>query len=166
MRSQLSPLIYIEQYVILSILGCLDTQKRMFYFFFESRTKQSDPVVIWLTGGPGCNSELALFNENGTRNLSLTLNEFGWYKCFESYICRPTNWIGTGFSYSSDDDDIRHNEEGVINDLNDFLQLVESLVLTQIMLVFWDWVGGHYSDFPQGKSSQSCACHACFFHFP
>lgn len=62
---------------------------RMFYFFFESRTSKTDPVVIWLTGGPGCSSELALFYENGpfhiTSNLSLAWNEFGWDKVlFES----------------------------------------------------------------------------------
>lgn len=36
------------------------------------------------------------------------------------YVDQPT---GTGFSYSSNDDDIRHNEEGVSNDLYDFLQV-------------------------------------------
>lgn len=57
---------------------------RMFYFFFESRTNKADPVVIWLTGGPGCSSELALFYENGpftvSNNSSLSWNEFGWDK--------------------------------------------------------------------------------------
>ena len=56
---------------------------RLFYFFFESRRhKKEDPVVIWLTGGPGCSSELALFYENGpfqiADNLSLAWNDFGW----------------------------------------------------------------------------------------
>ncbi|KAK6163419.1 hypothetical protein DH2020_000283 [Rehmannia glutinosa] len=97
---------------------------RMFYFFFESRNSRNDPVVIWLTGGPGCSSELALFYENGpfhiTSNLSLAWNDFGWDKVSNLiYVDQP---IGTGFSYSSDDDDIRHNEEGVSNDLYDFLQ--------------------------------------------
>ncbi|KAL0390563.1 UNVERIFIED_CONTAM: Serine carboxypeptidase 3 [Sesamum calycinum] len=96
----------------------------MFYFFFESRNSRTDPVVIWLTGGPGCSSELALFYENGpfhiTKNLSLTWNDFGWDKVSNLiYVDQPT---GTGFSYSSDDDDIRHNEKGVSNDLYDFLQ--------------------------------------------
>jgi hypothetical protein len=56
----------------------------MFYFFFESRGKKEDPVVIWLTGGPGCSSELAVFYENGpftiANNMSLVWNKFGWDK--------------------------------------------------------------------------------------
>jgi carboxypeptidase C (cathepsin A) len=56
----------------------------MFYFFFESRgnNKKDDPVVVWLTGGPGCSSELAVFYENGpftiANNMSLAWNKFGW----------------------------------------------------------------------------------------
>ena len=54
----------------------------MFYFFFESRGKEEDPVVIWITGGPGCSSELAVFYENGpftiANNMSLVWNKFGW----------------------------------------------------------------------------------------
>ncbi|XP_071932759.1 serine carboxypeptidase-like [Coffea arabica] len=98
---------------------------RMFYFFFESRRKNnSDPVVIWLTGGPGCSSELALFYENGpfhiTDGLSLVWNNFGWDKISNIiFVDQPT---GTGFSYSSSNDDIRHDEKGVSNDLYDFLQ--------------------------------------------
>ena len=36
------------------------------------------------------------------------------------YVDQP---IGTGFSYSTDRRDIRHTEEGVSNDLYDFLQV-------------------------------------------
>ncbi|XP_027085115.1 serine carboxypeptidase-like [Coffea arabica] len=97
---------------------------RMFYLFFESRKSKSDPVVIWLTGGPGCSSELALFYENGpfkiANNLSLIWNDYGWDKV--SNIIFVDQPIGTGFSYSSDKSDIRHNEEEVSNDLYDFLQ--------------------------------------------
>lgn len=60
----------------------------MFYFFFESRNSTEDPVVIWLTGGPGCSSEMALFYENGpftiANNLSLVRNEYGWDQVMHS----------------------------------------------------------------------------------
>ncbi|KAF2300642.1 hypothetical protein GH714_014882 [Hevea brasiliensis] len=100
--------------------------------FFESRNSKDDPVVIWLTGGPGCSSELALFYENGpfhlSKNKSLIWNDYGWDKvlhCFTMsginliYVDQP---IGTGFSYTTDANDIRHDENGVSNDLYDFLQ--------------------------------------------
>ncbi|KAH0671273.1 hypothetical protein KY285_025776 [Solanum tuberosum] len=71
---------------------------RMFYFFFESRSNKNDPVVMWLTGGP--------VSENlQVSNLI--------------YIDQPT---GTGFSYTSDNRDIRHNETDISNDLYDFIQ--------------------------------------------
>lgn len=57
---------------------------RLFYFFFESRNNVKDPVVIWLTGGPGCSSSLGLFTENGpftlSEDLSLARNEYSWNK--------------------------------------------------------------------------------------
>ncbi|KAF6142956.1 hypothetical protein GIB67_003912 [Kingdonia uniflora] len=95
----------------------------MFYFFFESRTKK-DPVVLWLTRGLGCSSELAAFYENGpfniAKNLSLVLNEYGWDQALSYlYVDQPTK---TSFSYSFDNRDLRHNEDGVSNDLYDFLQ--------------------------------------------
>ncbi|KAL2328558.1 hypothetical protein Fmac_021985 [Flemingia macrophylla] len=97
---------------------------RMFYLFFESRNSTNDPVVIWLTGGPGCSSELALFYENGpfhiANNLSLIWNDYGWDQASNIiFVDQPT---GTGFSYSSDNSDIRRDEAGVSNDLYEFLQ--------------------------------------------
>ncbi|CAN6992108.1 unnamed protein product [Brassica rapa subsp. trilocularis] len=98
---------------------------RMFYFFFESRKKKKDaPVVIWLTGGPGCSSELAMFYENGPfkidKNMSLSWNEYGWDQVSNLlYVDQP---VGTGFSYTTDKSDIRHDEKGVSDDLYDFLQ--------------------------------------------
>ncbi|XP_010486643.1 PREDICTED: serine carboxypeptidase-like 49 [Camelina sativa] len=96
----------------------------MFYFFFESRKKKDAPVVIWLTGGPGCSSELAVFYENGpfkiTNNMSLAWNEYGWDQVSNLlYVDQP---VGTGFSFTTDKSDIRHDETGVSNDLYDFLQ--------------------------------------------
>ncbi|KAF3658039.1 Serine carboxypeptidase 3 [Capsicum annuum] len=94
---------------------------RMFYFFFKSRRSQNDPVVIWLTGGPGCSSELAVFYENGM--------------------------ISAGTSYTSDDDDIRHDERGVSNDLYDFLQAFFKAHLQYVKNDFYitgESYAGHY----------------------
>ncbi|KAL0887297.1 hypothetical protein Bca101_011280 [Brassica carinata] len=97
---------------------------RLFYFFFESRNNITDPVVIWLTGGPGCSSSLGLFTENGpftlTEDLSLTRNEYSWNQVSNIiYVDQP---VGTGFSTLSDTDVLRHDETGVSNDLYNFLQ--------------------------------------------
>ncbi|KEH29969.1 putative carboxypeptidase C [Medicago truncatula] len=98
---------------------------RMFYYFFKSRNNTNDdPVVIWLAGGPGCSGAIPLFYENGpfkiANNLSLVWNDYGWDKASNIiYIDQP---IGTGFSYTSDDSDIRHDQTSISNDLYDFLQ--------------------------------------------
>lgn len=37
-----------------------------FFFYFQARVDpENAPVVLWMTGGPGCSSELAVFFENG-----------------------------------------------------------------------------------------------------
>lgn len=74
----------------------------LFYWFFPSqRDPANDPLVVWLTGGPGCSSELAIFMENGPfkidpKNLKLSLNEYSWNKGANLiYVDQP---IGTGYS--------------------------------------------------------------------
>ncbi|XP_047321156.1 serine carboxypeptidase-like [Impatiens glandulifera] len=102
---------------------------RMFYLFFESRkNKHNDPVVIWLSGGPGASCLVSMFYENGpyritttnNNNNSLIWNDFGWDQVSNLiYVDQP---IGTGFSFSSHNSDIRNDQEDVSNDLYDFLQ--------------------------------------------
>ena len=57
----------------------------IFYWLFRSKEAPSlDPLVLWLTGGPGCASEIALFYENGPfkieNNMTLSPNENAWNK--------------------------------------------------------------------------------------
>jgi cathepsin A (carboxypeptidase C) len=56
-------------------LVTFDNGDDMFYWLFRSRRdKDNDPIVMWLTGGPGCSSETALFYENGPFSLDDNLN--------------------------------------------------------------------------------------------
>ncbi|GBG67914.1 hypothetical protein CBR_g1033 [Chara braunii] len=161
---------------------------RLFYFFFPSRgDPSSDPVVLWLTGGPGCASEIALFYENGPFKLSsaaqvelsraaggdggdggddedaprktkvgngtttermtakLTWNEFGWDRVASMiYVDQPVN---TGFSYSTDPRDVRHDEAGVSDDMYDFLQVFFDAhpdFANRDLFLTGESYGGHY----------------------
>ncbi|KAG6005766.1 hypothetical protein E4U21_007717 [Claviceps maximensis] len=87
--------------------GYLDneaTDKHLFYYFFESRSKPStDPVVLWLNGGPGCSSLVGLFSELGPatiprEDLKPVRNPYAWNtKANVIFIDQPVN---AGFSYS------------------------------------------------------------------
>ena len=97
----------------------------MFYFYFRSRhDSDTAPVVLWMTGGPGCSSELALFAENGPYVVgadgeTLSINEHGWDVVSNLiYVDQP---IGTGFSYSTDPRDDVHDEKRVAEDMLQFL---------------------------------------------
>ena len=75
----------------------------IFYWVFQSRgTPSTDPLVLWLTGGPGCASEVALFYENGpyqftsATDSTIKSNPNSW-NTFANllYVDQP---IGTGYS--------------------------------------------------------------------
>lgn len=74
---------------------------RLFYWFFESRSNPStDPVVVWLNGGPGCSSLEAVLFENGPKNIDvngqLTNNTWSWNNHANMlYIDNPS---GVGYS--------------------------------------------------------------------
>jgi cathepsin A (carboxypeptidase C) len=80
----------------------LDTRGDIFYWMFESRAEPAkDPLVVWLTGGPGCSSELALFIENGPFKINkadktLKSHPFSWNNNANLlFLDQP---LGTGFS--------------------------------------------------------------------
>jgi len=103
--------------------GSAKLEKNYFYWFFESRrTPATDPVVMWMTGGPGCSSEVALFGENGPCSVNkegtgTVSNQYSWNsQASVLYIDQPA---GTGFSYGLGMD---HEEGAVADDMYDFLQ--------------------------------------------
>ena len=87
--------------------------KSLFFYFFESRRDPSkDPVLLWLTGGPGCSSALGLFMElgpclvperNGTRAegppINATVwNPYSWNSVASTiFLDQP---VDVGYSYS------------------------------------------------------------------
>lgn len=83
------------------IPGPLGLKGEMFYWYFPSRRdEKQDPLVLWLTGGPGCASELAALGENGpfwvNKDATLRLNAFSWTNIANViYVDQP---LGTGFS--------------------------------------------------------------------
>ncbi|KAL7690788.1 putative peptidase S10, serine carboxypeptidase, alpha/Beta hydrolase [Plasmopara halstedii] len=59
------------------------TNEKLFYWYAQSRrSPASDPIVLWLNGGPGCASSEGFFTENGPfvakRDGTVGLNPYGW----------------------------------------------------------------------------------------
>ena len=97
-----------------------------FYWFFESRAYPSkDPLILWLTGGPGCSSSLALLVENGpflmnNESGKLEYNNYGWNSFANLlYVDQP---VGTGFSYTDNPFGVETNEETIARELTTFLE--------------------------------------------
>ncbi len=81
----------------------------LYFWFFPSQSKPgSDPVILWLQGGPGATSLFGLFKEVGpiragrnskTKKPEATLNPYSWNR--NASIIFIDNPVGTGFSYTN-----------------------------------------------------------------
>ena len=102
--------------------GYLDTLidgNKLFYIYYPSQTKPStDPVLLWLNGGPGCSSLFGMLGEIGpvtTDNFSgeLKLNPYSWN--METNLLFIEQPAGVGFSIAKD---FYHNWTDVENAKN------------------------------------------------
>ncbi|CAI5686424.1 unnamed protein product [Oreochromis niloticus] len=100
--------------------------KHLHYWFVESQNKpSSDPLVLWLNGGPGCSSLDGLLTEHGpflvqSDGATLDYNPYAWNKIANMlYLESP---VGVGFSYS-DDQKYATNDTEV--SMNNYLALKE-----------------------------------------
>ena len=87
--------------------GAEKDSKHMHYWFFPSESGQdTDPVVFWTNGGPGCSGLLGAMTEQGPfwpqKDGYLADNNFAWNKKANMiFVEQP---CGVGFSYSSAND--------------------------------------------------------------
>ncbi|KAF0914355.1 hypothetical protein E2562_028234 [Oryza meyeriana var. granulata] len=87
------------------------TGTELFYYFVESeRSPSTDPVILWLTGGPRCSGFSGVVFEVGPMNFvlapyngslpQLVYNQYSWTK-IASILFLDTP-VGSGFSYARD----------------------------------------------------------------
>jgi len=117
----------VQQYSgYITVAGSPQNGTHLYYWFFESRSQPAtDPLILWLTGGPGCSSLLAMFVENGPyiinkHNESVSLNPYSW-NSFANVIWLDQP-VGTGFSYADHIDDYAFDEKIIADDVYTFLQ--------------------------------------------
>ncbi|PWN52822.1 hypothetical protein IE53DRAFT_377822 [Violaceomyces palustris] len=107
--------------------GYLDISetKHLWFIFFESRSKpKEDPLVLWLSGGPGCSSSVGMLFELGPCAVAdggegTKRNPFSWNnKANTIFLDQP---VDVGYSYS--DNDKVNNTPDAAEDVYAFLQL-------------------------------------------
>lgn len=98
----------------------------LFYWLFPSQgNPETDPLVLWLTGGPGCSSMTALLEELGPYKVDkataqLERAKYSWSTHANLlFVDQP---VGTGYSYSDAPGDTVHDEAHVAEDMYYFLQ--------------------------------------------
>ncbi|EDV22249.1 Lysosomal protective protein [Trichoplax sp. H2] len=83
-------------------LNSVDGDMLHYWFFESTKNPTSDPLALWLNGGPGCSSLHGLIAEHGpfhvSDNLQVHLREYTWNRLANMlYIESPA---GVGFSYN------------------------------------------------------------------
>ena len=123
-----------------------------FYWSFAARSGKADaPTILWMTGGPGCSSGIALFHENGPCKINsdhktTSLNPWSWND--EANIVFIDQPAGVGFSYG-DSGDEAHDEAGVAKDMVAFLEAYSAanndVLKRNEFFIFGESYGGHYA---------------------
>ncbi|KAG7581651.1 Peptidase S10 serine carboxypeptidase [Arabidopsis suecica] len=105
-------------------------EDQMFYYFIKSESNpEEDPLLLWLSGGPGCSSFSGLVYENGPLAFkveayngsipSLVSTTYSWTKVASIiYLDQP---VGTGFSYSKNPLADIPNDKGAAKSVHEFV---------------------------------------------
>jgi carboxypeptidase C (cathepsin A) len=136
----------------ITVDGTYKNGSHMFFWLFESQNApRSDPLLIWLTGGPGCSSSLAMFTENGPLHVNLTSgavyqNAYAWNK--NATLLYIDNPVGTGFSYADYTRDMVTDEAQVAAQLIQFMKEFYTFFPQYAPLDLYiaaESYGGHYA---------------------
>ena len=108
------------------------TRSHLFFLLQISETvTNSTPLVLWLQGGPGMPSTYGAFKEvgthyvlkNGKQKARLIPNKERWTK--EAHMLFIDNPVGTGYSFTEDDNGYTFDDEHIAVNLEDALKQVK-----------------------------------------
>ncbi|KAM0402587.1 hypothetical protein ACHAPZ_005526 [Fusarium culmorum] len=133
--------------------GWLDIgNQHLFFWYFESKNAPAtDPLVLWLTGGPGGSSMLGLLQELGPCLINehgngTVHNPYGWNaNANYIFVDQPA---GVGFSYLDKDEPIPGNSFVAADSMHKFMQLFTTEVFPDLanrpFHISGESYGGHY----------------------
>ena len=109
------------------------TSRSHLYFLLQVAEKidENTPLVVWLQGGPGMPSTYGAFKEIGTyyvlktkgRKAKLLLNPNRWAQY--AHVLFIDNPVGTGYSFTEDEDGYPTDDEQVALHLAEALKQVD-----------------------------------------
>ncbi|EGZ05922.1 hypothetical protein PHYSODRAFT_320033 [Phytophthora sojae] len=127
------------------------TLNGLYYVFYESSSTRADvPVLLWLSGGPGCSGLVALLFENGPCMFDdeadkISFNPYSWTGLAHViYLDQPE---GTGYSGGENGFTKAWSLGGAADRMRGFLQqfcLQHPKLKSQDFYVFGESYAGHY----------------------
>jgi len=131
-------------------LNLPNTKKQIHYWFVESESNpDTDPLVFWTNGGPGCSGLIGFLTEQGpfrpTSNGQLEPNPWRWNMISNMVFLEQP--IGVGFSYSDNKDDYKIGDSQAAKDnLQTILKFIERFprFANSPLFITSESYGGHY----------------------
>lgn len=131
-------------------LNLPDTKKQIHYWLVESETNpDTDPLVFWTNGGPGCSGLIGFLTEQGpfrpTSSGELETNPWRWNMISNMVFLEQP--VGVGFSYSDNNDDYRIGDSQAAKDnLQTILKFLERFpkFKNSPLFITSESYGGHY----------------------
>jgi len=131
-------------------LDLVNTTKHIHYWFVESESNsETDPIVFWTNGGPGCSGLIGFMTEQGPFRPNsdglIEPNKWAWNKIANMvFLEQPT---GVGFSYSDNSSEYKIGDDQSAKDnLQIILEFLERFpnFKSNSLYIASESYGGHY----------------------